>query len=294
MHNYQSTFNHLPAPAFYSDSPRAPFDPFVTRTVSTHGKALLSWRVALLPYLERESLYNEFKLDEPWDSPHNKKLLPRMPKVYAPPGMTTREPYSTFYQVFVGTHAAFEHHHNGISLGDFLNSPSHVLLIVEAGCAVPWTKPEDLHFALDQPIPELGGQFPGMFNAAMADGSIWPLSKKMDSDTLRKLIVRDNDQSVNASKFRIPVSSRETELRRHNEQLSEEVKREQARLEGLRRAKNALKEMAEDPAIDPLKNGNAHLEQLLRQLREENERLNREIQRLKQDLEKPPSEAEKK
>src|SRR5947209_5856729 len=32
------------------------------------GKALLSWRVVILPYIEQEALYKQFKLDEPWDS----------------------------------------------------------------------------------------------------------------------------------------------------------------------------------------------------------------------------------
>ena len=50
------------------------------------GKPLLSWRVAILPQLGYQNLYEQFKLDEPWDSEHNKKLLEKMPKVYAPVG----------------------------------------------------------------------------------------------------------------------------------------------------------------------------------------------------------------
>ena len=42
----------------------------------------------MLPYVEEGELFKEFKLDEPWDSEHNKKLLARMPKVYAIPGVT--------------------------------------------------------------------------------------------------------------------------------------------------------------------------------------------------------------
>ena len=49
------------------------------------GKPLLSWRVAILPYVEQQALYNKFKLDEPWDSPHNKALIEEMPAVYACP-----------------------------------------------------------------------------------------------------------------------------------------------------------------------------------------------------------------
>src|SRR5262249_46626675 len=51
------------------------------------GKPLLSWRVAILPYVEANDLYKQFHLDEPWDSDHNKKLIPKMPKFYVLPGV---------------------------------------------------------------------------------------------------------------------------------------------------------------------------------------------------------------
>src|SRR5262249_22217463 len=65
------------------------------------GKPLLSWRVAILPYIEQQALYNQFKRDEPWDSEHNKKLLAKMPAIYAPLGVKAKEPFMTFYQAFV-------------------------------------------------------------------------------------------------------------------------------------------------------------------------------------------------
>src|SRR5262249_4909971 len=71
------------------------------------GAALLSWRVLLLPYLGEHALYREFKLDEPWDGPNNKKLLPRMPDIYrlprSPPSVTT-----THYLVIVGEDTVFD------------------------------------------------------------------------------------------------------------------------------------------------------------------------------------------
>ena len=39
-------------------------------------------RVHVLPYLPQSELYNQFNLNEPWDSPHNKGLIARMPAVY--------------------------------------------------------------------------------------------------------------------------------------------------------------------------------------------------------------------
>ena len=58
------------------------------------GKPLLSWRVAVLPFIEDSSfgvakggqpLYNEFHLDEPWDSEHNKALIAKMPAAFRDP-----------------------------------------------------------------------------------------------------------------------------------------------------------------------------------------------------------------
>jgi len=70
------------------------------------GKSGLSWRVTLFPYLGENDLYEQFRLDEPWDSEHNLKLLNRIPKVYAPT-VPTKEKNVTFYRVFVGHGAVF-------------------------------------------------------------------------------------------------------------------------------------------------------------------------------------------
>src|SRR2546421_760485 len=107
------------------------------------GRPLHSWRVLILPYLGERALYDEFRLDEPWDSPHNLALLPRMPNVYAlPPGLPVEVqagPSWTFYQVFTGRGT------RGLNLReDFPASLSNTVLVVEAGEAVPWTKPVDL------------------------------------------------------------------------------------------------------------------------------------------------------
>src|ERR1700676_2683340 len=73
------------------------------------GAPLLSWRVLVLPYLEQEDLFKQFRLDEPWDSPHNLALLPKMPEVYAAPEEhAPPQSHTTFYQVIVGKGAAFE------------------------------------------------------------------------------------------------------------------------------------------------------------------------------------------
>jgi len=177
MYNYSSGNHHtLPPPAIYDGK----------------GSPLLSWRVSLLQYIEQQDLFAQFRLDEPWDSPHNIRLLPRMPKLYAPfDGSSPPQPYTTFYQVFVGKGTAFEGP-DGVRLpGDFPNGTSDTFLIVEAGEAVPWTKPVDLLYVPDQPLPKLGGIFKDGFRAALADGSIRSIGKETSENTIRAAIMRN-------------------------------------------------------------------------------------------------------
>lgn len=164
-------------------------------TYSKDGKPLLSWRVVILPYLNEKSLFNEFKLDEPWDSPHNKKLLARMPAVYAPVGVTPPEPHSTFYQVFVGPHTLFEADAKGISGKDA--SDYHTVLVVEAGEAAPWTKPADLPYAANKRLPALGGLFPDGFHMALHRHGIRFVKSKFNESAMRLAIVRDDGEDVN-------------------------------------------------------------------------------------------------
>src|SRR5262245_16111327 len=65
------------------------------------GRPLYSWRVLLLPFLEEKRVYERFRLDEPWDSPHNKRLLEKTPRSYQPLGGGNDPPGLTRYQVLV-------------------------------------------------------------------------------------------------------------------------------------------------------------------------------------------------
>jgi hypothetical protein len=162
------------------------------------GRPLLSWRVALLPFIEQEPLYKEFHLDEPWDSPHNLTLLERMPKVYAPfSGKKTPQPFTTYYQVFVGKGTAFESP-EGVALSDFPNGTSHTILVTEAGEAVPWTKPEDLAYDPDGSLPPLGGVFETSLRVVFADGTVRNFTREaVAQDEFRSLITRDGGERRN-------------------------------------------------------------------------------------------------
>jgi uncharacterized protein (TIGR03067 family) len=182
----------------YADANRGTFPP--AAICAKDGKPLLSWRVAILPYLDQNNLLKEFKLDEPWDSEHNKKLLDKMPKVYAPPGVDTKEPNMTFYRVFAGPGTVFDGK-MGKRIVAVTDGLSNTILVVEAGEAVPWTKPDPLPYAAGKPLPKLGGLFKEGFTVLMGDGSTRFLRRNADPQILRAAITCAGGEVVDLDKI---------------------------------------------------------------------------------------------
>lgn len=197
MHNYESANG-----AFPSDS----FD--------ANGKPLLSWRVHILPYVEHDSLYKLFKLDEPWDSPNNLPLMNQMPKVYG--GPNGRGPRTqTFYRGFTSPGAALApvpkdprdpvdprqlvRVPKGISLMKMQDGSSQTILVLEAGDAIDWTKPGDLQMLPGQPLPSFGGLFPKLdrVNVALADASVRSVNKNLAESQWRAAITHSGNDVTN-------------------------------------------------------------------------------------------------
>jgi prepilin-type N-terminal cleavage/methylation domain-containing protein/prepilin-type processing-associated H-X9-DG protein len=187
MHNYVSANNAFPAPVI----------------ADKDGKPLLSWRVAILPYLEQQELYNKFHLDEPWDSPHNKALIDEMPNVYVCPSRGQVQPGTTTYRMFVGQ-GAFSEKDQGTPLAGITDGTSNTIMVVEAAEAVPWTRPDsDLEFDPDAKasLQGAGSPHPGGFNALFADGSVRFIKDSVAAQVFRALITRAGGEVINADAF---------------------------------------------------------------------------------------------
>ena len=190
MHNYEATHGNFPAQAI----------------VDKQGKPLLSWRVAILPYLEQQALYNKFKLDEPWDSPHNKELIQYMPQVFACPSNPLPAGSGlTPYQVFNGPGALFEKG-KPTALNQIFDGTSNTLMVVEAAQPVIWTRPDDLPFDVApgfQPAPLFGAgsKHPGGFNALMGDGSVKFIKMSINPQVLKALITKASGEVIDASAY---------------------------------------------------------------------------------------------
>jgi hypothetical protein len=168
--------------------------------VNEKGARLLSWRVLLLPYLGHQELYKQFHLDEPWDSPHNLALLPQMPAVYASPKIFPVAPHHTRYQALVGPGTAFDG--TAVSLPGIPDGTSFTLLVAEAAEAVPWTKPQDLAYDPNGPLPAFretgnGWTAPPAFGVLFADGAVSAYYPNYVRDEqVRAAITRDGGERV--------------------------------------------------------------------------------------------------
>ncbi|MBM3979035.1 MAG: DUF1559 domain-containing protein [Planctomycetes bacterium] len=164
------------------------------------GRPLLSWRVAILPYLDEEKLYKQFKLDEPWDSANNKKLIAKMPKVYAPIRVKAKEG-ETYYQRFVGKGALFNEKGVAYTLPQIPDGTSNTALVVEAGTPVVWSQPGDIPFNAKAPLPGLGGLFDGDFHTLLCDGSVYLFKKNPNDVEMKKVIMPDDGMVIDIDKL---------------------------------------------------------------------------------------------
>lgn len=202
MHKYLDVHKSFPAAASYGPD----------------GKPLLSWRVHLLPFLDQMQLYQEFHLDEPWDSEHNQKLIERMPEVFRSTHWSPEQPTKTCFVVVtsegsvaesrkkrtpastgqeVGPATAFQGR-EGIMIADITDGTSNTIMAVETDAehAVLWTKPDDLPFDPKQPTKGFGVDENGLVRALFCDGSVRGLKSSLTAETWRRLLLRNDGQQI--------------------------------------------------------------------------------------------------
>ena len=105
------------------------------------GRALHSWRVLILPYLECGPLYGRYRLDDPWDSPANREIVSKVGDLgifQCPAALrdgVNKRPDETNYMMVVGAE------------GVRSDQSSRVILVEVYGTGIAWNQPGDLHAA---------------------------------------------------------------------------------------------------------------------------------------------------
>lgn len=164
------------------------------------GRPLLSWRVAMLPYLDGgDELYKQFHLDEPWDSPHNRTLIAKMPAIFADPDPKLAHLASEGKTIYVAPVALETMFFNdeGATVQDVTDGTSKTIMVVEVEPlrAVVWTKPEDWDVDVQNPLRGVERSDRKAFAALFADGHVELIPVNVDFKKLRGLLTRNGGES---------------------------------------------------------------------------------------------------
>ena len=185
LHNYHDVYKALP-PAY---------------TVDENGNKLHSWRTLILPYIECSPLYSQIKLDEPWDSPNNRRIAETVVPVFSCPSEGETISPNTDYMAIVGPGTVFQGK-EPVPFRDVTDGLSNTLAVVEVhDSGVSWMAPVDLNletmqFRVNGGATEIRSRHPGGAMVAMADGSVRFLAETIDPQTLRALVTRNDGQAV--------------------------------------------------------------------------------------------------
>ena len=171
-----------------------------------------SWRVLLLPFVDGSRLYEEYRFDEPWNGPNNRKLAKEIPNVYRCPsyhhhlehhGSETHDSqYVTNYVAVSGPGTVFDGT-RATSLNDITDGPSSTLLIADVSRqAVHWMEPVDVpageifsYMAYADDEDDLNHDGGAVF--AFADGSVRFIHQDIDRSILDALATINGGEDVN-------------------------------------------------------------------------------------------------
>jgi len=169
-------------------------------TTDSEGKPLHNWRVLILPYLDEEDLYNAIKLEEPWDSEHNRQFHSKMPTIFRCPASRFANNTTTTYSFVVGPNT-YPAGPATLKPGDVTDNHNTTIMLVERKNPVCWMKPEEIteELALRGVNIDRGigsDHLAGGCNAVFFDTTIRFITSKAPLDALRKILSYKSGEEI--------------------------------------------------------------------------------------------------
>ena len=153
IHNYHDAYNKIPL-------------------ASQQG---LSWRVAVLPFMEQVDMFEQFEPSEAWDSKTNQAAAEQMPEFFG----AGREGHTQV--CFVVPPKKIQR------FSEITDGMSNTIMVVRAPTEIPWSKPQDLTVdevvKIVQGLPEGGSLLVGLY-----DGSVRRIKKSVNPESLRNML----------------------------------------------------------------------------------------------------------
>jgi prepilin-type processing-associated H-X9-DG protein len=193
--NYHDTYQCFP-PAYVADD---------------DGRPMHSWRVLILPFLEQQPLYDQYRFDEPWDGPNNSQLAGKIGHwPFRCPSVPSPRPAVTNYVLVTGDGTAWADG-RAPKLDEFTDGPANTIILVEiADSDIQWLEPRDItleqamrginsgpHICISSWHPARGNSDrQDSANVAFADGSVGNLKNDFPLAELRKLLTYQGGERV--------------------------------------------------------------------------------------------------
>jgi hypothetical protein len=187
LQNYHDYYHCFP-PAYIADQ---------------NGKPIHSWRVLILPFLEKKELYSRYRFDEPWDGPNNRKLHREIVGVYCCPSRPRRQSgIETSYVAVVGPETMWPGS-KSTSANDISDGTTNTIMVVETtNSGIHWMEPRDLDFATMPTLinsnwgPSISSTHPRVALVAFADGRSQALPNDTPQDVIKAMLTAAGGEAI--------------------------------------------------------------------------------------------------
>ncbi|MBU6238627.1 MAG: DUF1559 domain-containing protein [Planctomycetes bacterium] len=185
MHNYESVYKRLPAPA----------------AINSKGEKVWSWRVSILPFIEEVNRYQaiDFQDMQPWNNPKNKVLQEASPAVFQsvhvnhPPGSQACNVFVISAPEPASVSPIFVEGEN-TRLPEIIDGTSYTLLaIMLRKHSTEWANPANL--TVDEAYGYIQQEDQDVL-AVFADGSVRSLPVNIDRATFEAMVTRNGGEVV--------------------------------------------------------------------------------------------------